>query len=109
MLRRAIGLFQYRPIGGVADSHRAFTTGSERNAGRQSHLGLEQQPLAEIERVGSAADLGEEIESAVGLRHGNARHLRERGQAKVAILLKPYEHFGEHFSPHRSAVSPARA
>jgi fructose-1,6-bisphosphatase/inositol monophosphatase family enzyme len=32
------GFFQYRVIGGVADSHRAFTAGSERNAGRQSHV-----------------------------------------------------------------------
>src|ERR1700691_2775346 len=79
------GLFQYRLVGGVTDAHRPFAAGSEGNARRQSDFGFKQQPLAEIERVARTGDFWKQVERAVGLRHGDARHLGERRQAKIAI------------------------
>ena len=86
-------MFQDWTIGCVADSDGTFAARAESNAGGQADLGFQKQPLAEIEGVGSAGDFWEQIERAVGLRHGDAGHLCERRQAEIAIFFEANQHF----------------
>ena len=76
----------------VADAHAAFAAISERSAGRETDLRVEQQAVAEIERIRKARDFWKEIERAVGFRDRDAGHLREQLKAHVTIFLQPLQH-----------------
>ena len=56
-----------RAFGCVAEPDRSFASGAEGRAGGEPDPLLDEQPLAEVERVVEAVDPREEVERAVGL------------------------------------------
>jgi len=53
-------------------------------------------------------DLREQIERAVWLGNGNARHLRQRSHTEIAVLLQPDQHFSQRvLAPQQSRFSGA--